>query len=245
MAQTIKKMKYKTKQVFVIALSIALFATAVFAAAANYSLFGDASLVSPGKSSVTAAQLRSTPAGSYAGVDLTIPEGITFASLESLSSDYYVVEGYCAGGSPRFQINVTDPVTNSSKNIFAYFGTAPNYTCTPDVWLNTGDLLEAGTTVDTSQLGGTFYDQYSNALANYGTYEVTGIQIVVDSGWAIVPAGNQTVKIDNVFVNSAKYTFESANACKNGGWEKYNQLQPGRFKNQGDCVSFFAKGGAE
>jgi hypothetical protein len=139
---------------------------------------------------------------------------------------------------------VVNPETNASGNIQIYVGTEPNFTCASSEWLNSGDLLENGKTVDTSQLGGTFYDSYSNALANYGSYEVTGIQAVVDSGWKTAPA-NQTIRIDNVYINGVKYTFESANACKNGGWEKFNEIQPGRFKNQGECVSYFAKGGLE
>lgn len=213
------------------------------AAAGAYELFGDAALVSPGYNSPTAARLTSgTTDPFYGGVDLGVPSGITFADLEKLSTDYKLTAGDCGGGSPRFQINVLDPATQQVRNIFVYLGPAPNYTgCTPNVWQNTGDLLEAGRTIDTSQLGGTFYDTYEHALATYGSYEVVGLQLVTDAGWS-QSGGVQTVVVDNIMVNNTIFTFESADTCKNGGWQQFTGA-PGPFKNQGQCVSYFAKGG--
>ena len=228
-------MNYKTKQAFVIALLISLFTAAVFAAA-NFQLFGDAELVNPGNNSPTAAQLRST-AGGFAGVDFTITEGLTFADITNLSSDYKITSGTCGVGSPRFQVNVIDGVTGLTKNVFVYFGSHPSYNdCPVGSWTNTGDLLEAGKYVDSSQLtGGTFYHTYADAFTAFGTWEVVGIQLVVDNG-------NITIQADNVTINNTVFTFESANSCKNGGWQNYTSA-PGPFINQGQCVSYYAKGG--
>jgi len=50
--------------------------------------------------------------------------------------------------------------------------------------------------------------------------------------------------VDNVAINDTTYTFESGDKedCKNGGWKNFTS-PPGPFKNQGDCVSYFASGG--
>lgn len=214
-------------------------------AANGYSLFGEATLVSPGNGgSDTAVQLVSDSAPGSAGVDFDVSAGTTFADLNTLATDFNVTDDDCGGGAPRYQINVT--TVSGEKNIFAYIGPSPNYTgCTPNTWDNTGDLLESGMTVDTSQLGGTFYDDYDNAVANYGTLEVTGIQLVTDSGWFFAD-GEQTILVDNANINGTIFAFEAEaeepvtkDECKKGGWQDFD----GMFKNQGDCVSFVATDG--
>lgn len=235
----------KTSPFFIFLAVMMICSMVAFAAPANYSLFGDASLISPGNNSVTAARLNSEgslPDPTYGGVNLSIPEGLTFANFDTLSADYYITAGDCGGGSPRFQVNVKDPNKgNASKNIVADIGPLPNYTgCTTNTWVNSGNLLDSTKLIDTSQVGGTFYDSYSTALANYGTYEVTGIQLVVDGAWAVSPTV-QTILVDNIVVNNSTATFESANSCKNDRWR--SPLMPQVFKNQGECVSYYAKGG--
>lgn len=217
-------------------------ATATFAAT-GYSFFGETSYVQPGYNSLQAVKMVSDNSPGYGGVSFDVPNGTTLASLNTLSTDFNVTEGTCGGGSPRFQITVLDN-TNTERNIFAYLGQTPSFTCTPDVWSNSGDLLETGKTLDTSQLPlGTFYDPYDTALTKYGSLTVTGIQLVTDGGWLF---GNQTVLADNVVINNMTYTFEptreeAKQMCKNGGYETFNGQNgtPGPFKNQGECVSYF------
>jgi len=237
-----KKITRKTL-VLLATLALAVLATtAAFAAAVNYNLFGDAQLVSPGYNSPTAAQIRSDAAISpqYGGVDFVIPSGLTVADLDTLSTDYKFVTGTCGGGSPRFQVNVIDPNDNATKNIQIYLGTAPNYTgCTPNVWSNTGNLALGTNLVDATQLGGLFYMPYADVQATYGTYEIVGIQVVVDGYWS---GGTQTTQVDSVRINNLNYTFESADSCKKGGYLQFTTA-PGPFANQGQCVSYFAKGG--
>lgn len=210
-------------------------------AASGYTLFGDATPVHPGNVSDTAIQLRSVGTG-YGGIDFDTPSGMTLDQLLILSTDHMYTAGSCGGGSPRFQINV------DGHNIFVYIGPPPNWTgCAANTWLATGDLLEAALFVDTSQLpGGTFYDTWASALVKFGTHAVTGIQLVADGAWAVA-GGNQTVLVDNVKINAKTYTFEEVVAsdkerCKDGSWEAFIS-SPGPFKNQGDCVSYFATGG--
>jgi hypothetical protein len=221
-----------------VALGLAVGAGSVLAAG-GYALFGDATLVHPGNNSPTGVQLRSSSSVSpgYGGIDFNIPAGTTFFDIQNLATDYNFTAGSCAGGAPRFQINV------DGVNAFVYIGPPPNYTnCPPNVWANTGNLAAPGGFVDTSQLpGGAFYDTFAAADVKYGSHSVTGVQLVTDGSWAFI-GGTQTVLVDNVMINGTTYTFESAQSCKDGGWQQFTS-SPGPFKNQGDCVSYFASGG--
>ena len=86
------------------ALTLAVGAMAA-SAATNYSLFGDAQLVSPGEaSSAHAVEATSSGTHLFGGVDLGVPAGInTIADLTTLSTDYMFTQGTCGGGSPRFE----------------------------------------------------------------------------------------------------------------------------------------------
>jgi len=222
---------------FLIATTLSLVIAGGAFAAGDYQLYGSAATTS-GKDSPTAVQLSST-ATTASGVSFTTPTGLTFADLTTLSGDYYFTEGSCVGGSPRFQVTVLDPNRNEQRNIFVYFGDYPNYTnCPTNQWVSTNDLLENGLYVDTSQVGGTFYDPYENAVTQFGDLEVVGVQLVVDAGWA----GTQVASFDNVTINSSTFSFENANTCKKDGWMTYTGA-PGPFKNQGQCVSYYARGG--
>lgn len=216
----------------------------------DYSLFGEASYVTPGNASNRAVHLVSDSDPGYAGIDYGVEPGLTFADLNTLSTDYkFEADDTCGGGSPRFQINVEDPVSGDTGNIFVYIGPPPAYTgCPPAVWTNTGDLLEGVNPIDTSQLDlGIFYDPYPTALVKYGSYTVTGIQLVADGGWAALD-GEQAVDIDNTLINSTLFTYEPSadegkQLCKTNGWKTLMDDNGKSFKNQGDCVSFFATKG--
>ena len=139
-------------------------------AAPGYTLFGEASVV-PGGNPGNAVKMVSDSAPGYGGVDYAVPAGTTFADLQTLSTDYkFEADDSCGGGSPRFQVDVTNGT--DSGTIFVYIGPPPAYTlCPPNVWTNTGDLLEGVNPIDTSQLDlGTFYDPYAAALLKYGSY---------------------------------------------------------------------------
>lgn len=209
------------------------------ALAASYSLFGEAQLVQPGNNSPQAIEIVSDSAPGFGGASFTVPSGLTFADLTKLSVDFNVTDDDCSGGSPRFQVRVD--TGSGLRNIFVYLGPPPNYTgCPASTWVSSGDLLETGQTVDTLQLtGGAFYDPYDAAVTKYGAYPVVGISLVTDSGWAFAD-GEQTILADNVMINSDTYTFEDKDSCKQGGWQAFTSA-PGPFKNQGQCVSHFAR----
>jgi hypothetical protein len=226
-------------------LTFLLFASVAFAA--TYTLSGDATVGPPGNASANSLLLESTATTSGAA-EFDVPAGLTFATLETLSSDYFIVTGDCVGGSPRFQIAVpeTGPVDAdpSGDNIFVYFeprvpGDPP---CPVGAWTSTGDMLAAGATVDTSQLGGTFYHDYEDAVADFGSLSVLSVSLVADSGWL----ANQSIRFDNVNIDGDITTFEEVTTvddkddCKKGGWQDFTDA-PGPFKNQGQCVSHFAR----
>jgi hypothetical protein len=206
-------------------------------AADGYSLFGDAVLASPGNNSPTAVQLSSV-GSSFSGIDFDVPAGMTFAQVTNLSTDTFFPTGSsCGGGSPRFQINVSNDGGATSKNIFVYIGAPPSWTgCTANAWMNTGNMAAAGTIIDASQLGGGYYATWASAQSSFGGYLVTGIQLVADSGWL----ADQVVNVDNVAINSTTYTFEGVATCKNNGWTLFSTA-PGPFTNQGQCVSYFSR----
>jgi hypothetical protein len=228
---------------FVLA-SLALIQGSTAVAASGYTLFGDATFVGGGHPG-TAVQLRSAgplPSPTFGGIDFATASGMTVSDLNNLSTDYKFTAGSCGGGAPRFQINVTNGTV--SGNIFVYIGPPPNYTgCAMNMWLNTTNLVAPANLVDATQLGGAFYEPWAAVLVAYGTYAVTGIQLVTDGGWAVTGL-TQTVLVDNVMINSTTYTFEdnAKESCKNGGWQDFTS-SPGPFRNEGDCVSFFARGG--
>ena len=113
----------------------------------------------------------------YGGVSLVPTTVTTVSTLTFLATDYQMTAGDCGAGSPRFAIGLS-----SGKNIFVYVGPAPNYTACAPGWQSTGNLLVGS--VDTSQIGGTFYDTWANALVLAGGSTVDYIDLVVDSGSA-------------------------------------------------------------
>lgn len=211
---------------------------ALAAVGVGYSLFGQASYVSPGNNSNRAVKLvadaNANPAV-YSGIEYGIPANLTINDLNTLSTDYKFTASTCGVGSPRFGIQLD----GYSGTIFVYIGPPPSYTgCPLNVWTNTNNLLTPASLVDTSQLpGGTFYDTWAAAQARYSGKKVTDIFVVSDYG----PTQSQTVLIDNTNVNDTLYTYEftSKDDCKQDGWRNFT-FSPGPFKNQGQCVSYFA-----
>lgn len=211
-------------------LGLALFVVPAFASGPT--LFGSATLQND--------VVNLTSSGStYSGISFPVASGLTVSDLNNLAINYKATAGGCGGGSPRFQVGVTTPT--GTANIFIYVGTPPNYTCVLNTWLDSGNLLDesnSGNKADTSQLGGTFYDTLSHMYSTYGTYPITKISLVVDSGWMF---DTETVLVKSASVNSATFSVLPTlkDQCKNGGW--MNFFTP--FKNQGDCVSYVATGG--
>jgi hypothetical protein len=221
--------------VFLIAGSL----PALAAVGIGYSLFGDASYVSPGNNSNRAVQLiANANTGVFSGIDFAVPANLTINDLNTLSTDYKFTAASCAIGSPRFGITLA---SNPNAAIFVYIGPPPNYTgCPSNVWANTGNLLTPASLVDATQYGGAFYETWAAVQTQFSNQVVTDIFLVSDDGPA--PGNSQTVLIDNTDVNGTLYDYEftNKNDCKDGGWKNFT-FPPGPFKNQGQCVSYFAQ----
>jgi hypothetical protein len=137
---------------------------------------------------------------SFTGTGVT-----TFSSITTLSTEFNVTDDDCAGGSPRFQVRVQTP--SGEKNVFVYLGPTPSFTgCSQNVWIASGNLIgSADGRYDTSQVqAGTQVSTYAQALALVGSFQVTGISLVVDSGWAFADK-EQTVNVRNVKVNTSTF----------------------------------------
>lgn len=93
------------------------------------------------------------------------------------------------------------------RSIQVYLGPMPQFTNCSSGWQNTGNLIDnEQVKFDTTQLATfTFLDTYAHARALVGAKKVTGIRLVVDSGWF---PGNkkQVFWFDNVTVNRYRLT---------------------------------------
>jgi hypothetical protein len=144
-----------------------------------------------------------------------------------LASQYYLQNGTCGGGSPRFTLTTTAGVNH---NIFVYFGPSNSFLpCGTGSWTNpdsgvnfANDLTEGGPRWDVSQLktGSTagfvstatcdsqpFVTTYSGAVACANSLGLTigAIFLVTDGAWqptAGAPDGVQTVLFRSIQVNS-------------------------------------------
>ena len=180
----------------------AVLVTAAIAATANP--FGGAT-TSEGILTLVSNTGDSDTANDSSGASFAETGVTTFASIATLSAEFNVTDDDCSGGSPRFQVQVQS--ASGPKNVFVYLGSPPSFAgCSQNVWIASGNLV--GSTdgrFDTSQvLSGTQVSTYAQALALVGSLPVTGISIVVDSGWAFDDK-EQTVMVRNVTVNEATF----------------------------------------
>ncbi|MGL6278358.1 MAG: hypothetical protein ACRC50_02225 [Gaiella sp.] len=143
----------------------------------------------------------------------------TFSSITQLSAEFNITDDDCLAGSPRFQIRVQTP-SSGEKNVFVYLDPTPTVSggCAANTWLSTGNLIGSTTNgqYDSSQIQpGTQISTYAQAVALVGSYPVTGISLVVDSGWASTDK-EQTVLVRNVRVNAATF-YTGETTPTNGG----------------------------
>lgn len=233
-------------------LTIAVAALAAFltvahtsAAPLTYSRFGDAAAVSGGE------QLRSDGDPGWGGLDFNLPVAIDFADITTLSSTYAPEsDDACAAGSPRFQLNVdTTGDGDADANVFVYVGDAPSgVSCPGGTTGDTGNLIGAGGEdpgrYDTSQLvSGTQVNTYSGTAAIFAanpSWQIVGIQEVVDSGWAFGD-GEQTIVV-NPTVEVKLPQATNKDDCKRTGWRDVFRADGSSFKNQGDCIQYLNTG---
>ena len=135
-------------------------------------------------------------------MSFTPSPSLTFSQITSLKANYNFTMGNCGGGSLRWEITVnigndSNPLNDGS--VFIYYGDYPNFTnCTTNSQSGVNLIGQPDLRYDTSQVGGTFYDSYADALALVGTLPVVGAALVLDSGWF---SGDQKLGLSNVMVN--------------------------------------------
>ena len=235
----------------VLACAAVAFAAAPNAFAADFTLHG-AAQAEIGHVKLLSDFSDATTANDASWIDFSVPAGLKFNQLTSLSTQFNVTDDDCGGGSPRFQINV------DGKNVFVYLGPHPNFTgCAPNTWLSSGNLV--GTSdqcrVDTSQLSpGTQCTTWAAALALLGTHTVTGIQLTVDGGWFFADK-EQTVLVRNVTINGTTFITPQVPTKQNPaklcaaqraslGASAFNELWGTNANDRnafGKCVSAMAK----
>jgi hypothetical protein len=210
--------------------------------ASDEQLFGTASYVTPGNASPRAVKIEADVTTEFGGVSYPTPVPVKIEDLDQLSTDFMFPAGStCGGGSPRFVLRIAELPENQNQ-INVYIGPPPNYVgCPAGVWTNTGNLLTPASLVDSSQTtGGTFYEPWADTQVRLAGLTVSRIFVVTDTF-----AGPRTVIVDNTNVNDTLYTYDqpqTANQCKQGGWQSLSRADGSRFKNQGDCIQYVNTG---
>ena len=157
---------------------------------------------------------------------------LLFADISVLKAEYAFTDGNCGGGSLRwtvtFDINNDDHIVDeegtsvgpsNNRSIFIYYGGYPNFDECRTGTNNQSNTNMIGLTdlrYDTSQMGGTFYDTYTNALAIVAAYHdggpqprVAGATLTLDSGWRQDGDGNfitQKLNLGGAQVNDNRFT---------------------------------------
>jgi hypothetical protein len=171
------------------------------AVAASATLFGGATM-SGNQVKLVSDLSDAATANDFSGINFTGTGVTTFSSLTRLATKFNVTDDDCGGGSPRFQLNI------DGKNVFVYLGPSPTFTgCTPNTLADSGNLIGNNDPCryDTSQLAtGTQCNTYAGTLALLGSHTVTGIQLVVDSGWFFADK-EQTVNVCDIRINNNRF----------------------------------------
>ena len=125
------------------------------------------------------------------------------SDINNLSATYAFTTGNCHVGSLRW--SVSTPL----GHVFVYYGSTPNFTDCSGANSQSGANLLATTTairVDTTQVGGTFYDTWAHAIDLVGTQPVSAVSLVLDSGLA----GDQIVNLTNATVDNQTFTMPAS-----------------------------------
>jgi hypothetical protein len=132
------------------------------------------------------------------------PTGSMLVSdITNLAATYAFTTGNCHGGALRWSVGTP------SGHVFVYYGATPNFTDCSGANSQSGSNLLATTTavrVDTSQVGGTFYDTWAHAMDLVGNQSVTSVSLVLDGGWA----GDQIVNLTNATVDNQTFTMPAS-----------------------------------
>jgi len=131
-------------------------------------------------------------------VSFTPGSTVTFNDITELSSVYAFTLGNCHGGALRWSVRVS-----STQSVFIYYGDYPNFTdCTTNSQSGTNMISLSDLRYDTSQVGGTFYDNYAGAVALVGNMAILRASLVLDGGWG----GDQRLTLTSATFKTAAFT---------------------------------------
>ncbi len=151
--------------------------------------------------------------------------GVAGMTLTELNFDYRS-DGHCGAGAPRFNVDASDG--------FHFMGGCSNGTSS-----STSDPNWTHVVIDPTNAAQAFPVLTPGATIN-------SIDVVFDEGTDTAGGTPGSVYLDNFSVNGqvvgGPTKQQQLDSCKKDGWKNYVSA-PGPFKNQGDCVSFFATKG--
>jgi hypothetical protein len=151
-------------------------------------------LTAPGPAVFESILSDSESANDYSFLSFTPDSTLLFRDITMLKADYSFSLGNCHGGALRWSVGIS-----STQSVFIYYGAHPNFTDCEGVNSQSGVNMISLNDLryDTSQVGGTFYDDYAGAVALVGTIPVIRASLVMDGGWA----GDQRATITSATVN--------------------------------------------
>lgn len=153
-------------------------------------------------------------ANDYSYVAFRPPASLPLADLTTLSAVYEYTQGDCGGGSLRWSVGIdsdADGERDGAANV--YYGTAPSFTDCSGAANQSGiDLRDAlDARVDTTQLGGPFYDTWAGLAADWPNAQVTDASLVLDGGWS---DGDDVVTLTSATVNDTTFTPPAASGLE-------------------------------
>jgi hypothetical protein len=136
----------------------------------------------------------------------------TFSQLTDVETQFNVTQGTCVGGSPRWSFDLQNP--NNDKDtqfLLVNFDTQHE----PFGGCNAGAQQEANIIGNTSPAAAGWqvdnqngFSTYAQVNAQYGTWKVQDVEVIVDAGWAQGTQLNpniQQVLLQNMQINSKTY----------------------------------------
>jgi choice-of-anchor C domain-containing protein len=185
----------------------------------------------------TANPFDTLPAGSTAITDWTVDSG----SIDWIGSYWQA-----ADGSRSIDLNgnetgaISQTLTTTIGNTYVVtFDLSGNTDCPPTaktLTVGATGAPPASYTFDTAVVGNSRVDM--KWVAQTYTFLATNSSSVL--AFTSTTAGPCGPALDNVSVTE---NVPTANDCKKGGWHSLIDAFGNGFKNQGDCVSYFATGG--
>jgi hypothetical protein len=135
----------------------------------------------------------SDPSNDWSALTYVPPAGTKVGDVNALIAHYGWINGTNHGGSLRWQINT------SAGSIHVYYGALPSFDSNAGLG-PAEDLADAtDNRVDTSQVGGTSYDNWNNVRSSqFASLDVGSIALTVDGGWA----GDQNLNLMSALVRT-------------------------------------------